>query len=223
MRWKPFPFNCLRKQIRSRAIRQHRRPALEELEPRVLLAFSVLTYHYDNASTGLNANETLLTPSNVNPTNFGELFSTPVDGQVYAEPLYMASVNITVGSSPGTHNVVFIATEHDSLYAIDADNGYVLWQDSFLVGSYLPPGATVTTVPSSDVNSSDLTPEIGITGTPTIDPNTNTLYLAAKTKEVYSGNTHYVYRLHAIDVSSGAEKFGGPVVIADTISNDLSH
>jgi hypothetical protein len=223
MRWNPFPFNRLRKQVRSQALRHHRRPALEELEPRVLLAFSFLTYHYDNASTGLNSYETVLTPANVNPTNFGELFSTPVDGQVYAEPLYMASVNITAGSSQGTHNVVFVATEHDSLYAVDADSGYVLWQDSFLVGPYLPPGATVTTVPSGDVNSSDLTPEIGITGTPVIDPNTNTLYLAAKTKEVYSGNTHYVYRLHAIDVSSGAEKFGGPVVIADTISNDLAH
>jgi fibronectin type 3 domain-containing protein len=223
MRWHPLPFNRLRKQIRGRAPRRHPRPAFEELEPRVLLAVNVLTYHYDNASTGLNANETLLTPNNVKPTNFGKLFSTPVDGQVYAEPLYMAGVSITVGGSQGSHNVVFVATEHDSLYAIDADTGFVLWQDSFLAGPYLPPEATVTTVPSGDVNSSDLTPEIGITSTPVIDPNTNTIYLTAKTKEVYSGNTHYVYRLHALDVSSGAEKFGGPVVIADTISNDLSH
>jgi hypothetical protein len=136
--------------------------------------------------------------------------------------LYRSNIRITTGTSQGVHNVVFAATEHDSLYALDAQTGTVLWQDSFLSGPYIPPGAIVTTVPSSDVNSSDLTPEIGITGTPIIDPYTGLLYLTAKTKEVYQGNTHYVYRLHAVSLADGSEGLGGPVVIGDTISNDLA-
>src|SRR5262249_8399436 len=114
----------------------------------------------------------------------------------------------------------YVATQHDSLYAIDARTGTILWQDSFLSGSYFPAGATVSTVPNSDVSAMDIQPEIGITSTPVIDLGTNTLYVNAKTKEVYGGNAHYVYRLHAIDITNGAEKFGGPVVVGDTISND---
>jgi fibronectin type 3 domain-containing protein len=182
---------------------------------------SAPTYRYDNTNTGVNPNETALTPANVNVNSFGKYFSVPVDGQVYAEPLYLNGVNITTGTNQGLHNVVFVATEHDSLYAMDATAGTILWQTSFLSGSYIPPGAVVTTVPNSDVNSSDLTPEIGITSTPVIDPGAGILYLTAKTKEVYSGNTHYVYRLHAISIADGSEQLGGPVVIGDTISNDL--
>jgi fibronectin type 3 domain-containing protein len=196
---------------------------LEELEPRLLPDANVLTYHNDNASTGQYLNETLLTPANVGPSTFGKLFAIHVDGQVYAQPLYMSGVNITTGANQGLHNVVFVATEHDSLYAIDADNGSVLWQDSFLSGPYLPVGATVTPVPGGDTNSTDLVPEIGITSTPVIDPATNTLFLTAKTKEVYDGHTHYVYRLHGVDVTSGVEVPGAPVVIADTVSDDLAH
>jgi hypothetical protein len=188
---------------------------LEELEGRVVPSASVLQFHNDHAATGQNLNETILTPANVNSATFGKLGTTPVDGQVYAQPLYVPNVNVTVGTSQGLHNVVYVATEHDSLYAIDADNGAVLWKDSFLSGR---PGATITPVPAGDVgDTASISPEIGITSTPVIDPGSNTLFLTAKTKEVAGDGVHYVYRLHAIDLSSGAEKFGGPAAIADTI------
>jgi fibronectin type 3 domain-containing protein len=203
--------------VRRFGFRRSHRLVLEQLEPRFLPSLNVLTYHNDNASTGQNLSETALTAASVNATSFGKLFSIKVDGQVYAQPLYMSDVAITAGPAHGTtHNVIFIATEHDSVYALDADNGAVLWQDSLI-----NPAAGITTVPSSDVNSTDLTPEIGITGTPVIDATTNTLYVDAKTKEFRGGDHHYVYRLHALDVASGADKIA-PVVIADTISNDLS-
>jgi fibronectin type 3 domain-containing protein len=214
MRWFPSAlFRRARRPSRRRPFCKNHRPVLEQLECR-LVPSNLLTYHNDNQSTGQNLAETILTPANVNSSSFGKLFSTSVDGQVYAQPLYMANVAITTGPSPGTHNVVFVATEHDSLYAIDADNGQVLWHDSFI-----NPALGITSVPSGDVNTADLSPEIGITGTPVIDPTTNTLYLDAKTKEVVGNDHHYVHRLHAIDIGSGAEKFGGPVTIGDTIFN----
>jgi hypothetical protein len=167
---------------------------------------SVTTYYNDNSRTGQNIQETVLNPGNVNSSQFGKLFSTTVDGNVYAQPLYVPNVQNIAG---GTHNVLYVATEHDSLYAIDADSGAVLWQTSFIDAD-----DGVTTVPSGDVSCGDLAPEIGITSTPVIDPTTNTLYLVARTKE----NGVYVQRLHAIDIVSKAEKFGGPVVIAATVS-----
>jgi hypothetical protein len=219
---KLFKFN--RKPARRRPVRRTPHLAVRELESRLTPSVTVSSYLYGLTSDGVNTNETVLTPSpsNVNSTDFGKLFATSVDGQVYAQPLYIPGVQISSGPAQGVHNAVYVATQHDSLYAIDAQNGSVLWKDSFLTGPYLPAGAVVTTVPNSDVGSSDINPEIGITSTPVIDTTTNTLYLTAKTKEVYGGNTHYVYRLHAIDITNGNEKFGGPVVIADTISNDLS-
>ncbi len=175
---------------------------------------NVVTHHNDIARTGVNSSETILTPANVNSTNFGKLFSYPVDGMVFAQPLYMLNVAV---SGKGTHNVVFVATEHDSVYAFDADsnsgaNSSPLWRVTLLDSAH-GAAAGATSVPSTDYPETDIPNEIGITGTPVIDPSTNTLYVVSKTKE--SGS--YVQRLHALDISSGAEKFGGPVTLAGSV------
>jgi hypothetical protein len=216
MSWTPFRFTRSRKPIRKPIRRSHL--LLEELESRITPSTNVITYHNDNSSTGQNLNETVLTPGNVNSNanTFGKLFATGVDGQVYAQPLYVAGVNITTGANQGTHNVVFVATEHDSLYAIDADNGTVLWQDPLLHAVH---GGTVSSVPSADVNNGDLAPEIGVTATPVIDAGTGTLYVEAKTKEVAADGSHYIHQLYAVNLADGSFKFGGPVVIADSVGD----
>jgi hypothetical protein len=215
MRWNPFTFTRTLKPTRKPIRRAHL--ALEELEARLTpSAVNVITYHNDNASTGQNLGETVLTPGNVNSTTFGKLFSSPVDGQVYAQPLYVPGVNITTGANQGTHNVIFVATEHDSLYAIDADNGTVLWHDALLHAVH---GGTVTSVPNGDVNSSDITPEIGVTATPVIDAGTGVLYVEAKTKEVASDGNHYIHQLYAVNLSNGNFVNGSPLVIADSIGD----
>ena len=182
--------------------------------PPLVAQVNVLTHHNDVSRTGANTSETILTPANVNSTTFGKLFSYPVDGQLYTQPLYMANVTI---SGKGTHNVVFVATQHDSVYAFDADsnsgaNSTPLWKITLLDAAH---GAAsgATTVPSTDYPTTDMTPEIGIVGTPVIDPSTGTLYVVGKTKE--SGA--YVQRLHALDITSGAEKFGGPVALSGQV------
>jgi len=169
---------------------------------------NVTTYHNDNARTGQNTQETILTPANVNSGQFGKLFSVSVDGWVYAQPLYLSNVNI----GGGTHNVLYAATEHDSLYAIDADKGTVFWQISLIPSG----GSTVNS--SSDLGCGDLVPEVGITGTPVIDTSTGTIYLVAKSK--VSGSL--VQYLHAIDVVTSAEKFGAPVPIQATVPGTAS-
>ncbi len=188
------------------------------LERRVLLSnVSVLQYRNDNGNAGQNLSETVLTPSNVNPTDFGKLYSYPVDGYVYAQPLYMANLAIP---GAGTHNVVFVATEHDSVYAFDANgnvgtSGTPLWHDSFI-----DEAAGITTLSPSDVfGFTNITPEVGITATPVIDQATGALYVVTKTKEIENGTVHIVQELHALNVATGAEMFGGPAVIADTTVN----
>jgi autotransporter-associated beta strand protein len=180
---------------------------LECLEGRIAPTVSVLTYHNDNARTGLNSQETILNPSDVNVATFGKLFTLSVDGKVDATPLYLPAVAIP---SQGTHNVLYVATEHDSLYAFDADNGAILWHDgpSGTPTTILPPGE----VPSDPVHGSQVTPEIGITSTPVIDPATGRLYLVAMSKLVNGSTTTYFQRIHAIDVTTGLDVVP-PVVI----------
>ncbi len=228
-----------RKQIRDfSAKRLHRRRRfnvnlVEALEHRALLSANVLSNHYTAGTTGETLNETVLTPANVNSTSFGKVFTTTLDGQVYAQILAVANVNITRGTSQGIHNVLYVATQHDSLYAIDANTGAILWQDSFLSianpggATAAAPSATagVTTIPGGTigpngttenalVNSADVGPELGILATPTIDPNTGILYLVADTQELRNGSTptstvsgadwHFVQRLWAVNISDGS-------------------
>jgi hypothetical protein len=182
---------------------------------------NVTTQHYDIARTGANTNETILTPSNVNASSFGKLFSQPVDGWVYAQPLYMPGITLGAGTPQAgtTHNVVFVGTEHDSVYAFDADNNSganatALWHVS-LIDSAHGAGSGETTVPNGDVSTGDIVPEIGITSTPVIDPTTNTIYVVAKS--TISGTT-FIQRLHALDITTGLEKFGGPVTLAASVA-----
>jgi hypothetical protein len=175
---------------------------------------AVTTYHNDNARSGTNFNETILTPSNVNSTSFGKLFTYAVDGQIYAQPLYVPGVAI---AGQGTHNVVFVATENDSVYAFDADsntgtNASPLWRAAFA-----NPAQGITAVPSSDVSCGDLTPQIGITGTPVIDQSSGTLYAVTKTAVTSGTTVRYYQQLHALDITSGAEKFGGPFTIEASV------
>lgn len=157
-----------------------------------------LTWKNDTARTGLQSNETTLTPANVNSKQFGEIFSYTLDGWTYAQPLYVAG--LFIGGKQSV-NVVFVATENDSVYAFDADNpGPPLWHTSFL-------GPGITTVPTIyPITDAGL----GITSTPVIDPDSRTIYVEAETLE----NGAYTHKLHALDIASGAERPGSPVVIS---------
>jgi hypothetical protein len=167
------------------------------------VATDVVTAKNDQARTGQNLTESILTPTNVNAATFGLLRVLAVDGKVDAQPLYLS--HLAVGAS--THNVVFIATEHDSVYALDADSGATLWHSSAL-----PAGE----VPSDTRNCSQVTPEIGITATPVIDRAAaahGAIYFVAMSKD---SSALYHQRLHALDVTTGAELFGGPKEISAT-------
>ncbi|MGA2019840.1 MAG: choice-of-anchor D domain-containing protein [Candidatus Sulfotelmatobacter sp.] len=169
----------------------------------------VFTQHNDTARTGQNLNETVLTPANVTSSKFGRIFSYPVDGQVYAQPLYVPNVTIP---NQGVHNVLYVATENDSLYAFDADGltPNILWQLSFI-----NPGNGITTINCITTGIvCNVYPITGITSTPVIDPTSNTIYLLVRTQE----NNNSVQRLHALDITTGAEKFGGPVEIAAVVN-----
>jgi|CZKD01.1.fsa_nt_gi hypothetical protein len=176
---------------------------------------NVLTRHNDNAHTGQNLQETILTPTNVNSGSFGKIFSYPVDGQVYAEPLYVQNLTMAQG---GVHNVVFVATEYDSIYAFDADSATInpapLWHTNFLN----PP--SVAPVPCSQGSGiCQLFPIVGITSTPVINLNTNTIYAVVRTQETSGTTVNWVVRLHALDITSGAEKPGSPAVICSQTGN----
>lgn len=178
-------------------------------------AVPVLTWRYDLTHSGANTQETALTPANVASNAFGKLFSLSVDSTVYAQPLYVPNLKMSDGL---VHNVLFVATENDSIYAFDADsnggaNAKPIWQISLLTPAY---GAAsgATAVPWSDSGSPDVAPTVGITGTPVIDASTNTMYVVGATKE----NGQYYSRLHAINIITGAEQPGSPVDITATVA-----
>ena len=176
---------------------------------------AVLTHHNDSGRTGMNLNETFLNVTNVNTNQFGLVFSRAVDDQIYAQPLVMTNVNIL---SRGTHNIVLVATVNDSVYAFDADNASVTtpyWTTSFInPPNIVPPANTdMSALGACGGNYQDFSGNMGIVGTPVIDPVAGTVYLVARTKEY---GTNFVQRLHALDVSSGAERPNSPVIITAT-------
>ena len=172
----------------------------------------VFTQQYYNTRTGNNTYERILTPKNVSSTQFGKLFSFTVDGQVYAQPLWVSGVKIP---GQGTHTVVYTVTQLDSVFAFDANTGVQLWQDNFTdLANGIGPVPCGTDGGGADISCS-VFPYYGITGTPVIDPSSQTMYLVART---YNNNTSTGYQtLHALDITTGAEKFGGPVQIQGSV------
>jgi hypothetical protein len=169
-------------------------------------SIDVTTYHYDNLRTGQNLNETRLTPANVIQSKFGKLGELMVDGKVDAQPLYLSNVSIP---GVGAKDVLYVATEHGSVFAFDADNvrgttAKPLWQISTQMSGE---------VPSDDRGCGQVTPEIGITATPVIDRTRGAIYVVAVSKD---SNGNYFHRLHALDITSGKELFGGPTTITAT-------
>lgn len=201
-------------------------PTLLTLVVLVSAAFaqdSVLTYHFDENRSGQMTDESILVPANVNTNRFGKLFSDAVDGLVVAQPLYVPNVVIP---GQGTHNVVYVVTMHDSVFAFDADTpGPALWQVSFI---NTPIGLTSVPIGDQLCAGTGFT-EVGIMGTPVIDPTTGTIYLSAKTKEIPNSQVNplstpvYVHTLHALDITTGAEKLGGPMVVNASEVNSLGN
>ncbi len=171
---------------------------------------SVLTERYDNARSGANLAETQLDTSNVNASQFGKLWSYAVDGSVFAQPLYVHAANIP---GFGTRNVLYVVTMNDVVYAFDADSTATLWTRDLR-----NPTAGVSAVPIVDVtgnsNNLNIVGTVGIESTPVIDSTSNTLYLVARTKE----NGSYFQRLHALDITTGAERAGSPATIQGSVS-----
>jgi hypothetical protein len=170
----------------------------------------VTTWHYNNARTSANTTEKVLTPANVNVKTFGKLFTQPVDGLVVGHPLYIPNVNIP---NKGLHNVAYVATMNDTVYAFDADSGTssVLWMKSLL-----PSGATAVPVNVQGCSGTNAFTQIGIVSTPVIDPSSNTIYVVTSTYE----SSKVVHRLHALDITTGAERTASPVVIKGSYTHN---
>ena len=173
---------------------------------------SVLTYHNDSFRTGLNTNEAILSPAIVNSANFGKLFTYNVDGLVFAQPLCVSGLQIP---GQGIHNVLYVATEHNSVYALDADSNKAFTNGVIWKVNLGPSAITPTNAFGNRYNGGqyiDITPEVGITGTPVIDLARGTLFVDAFTREA-SG---YIHRLHALNITNGSERPNSPVVVAAT-------
>jgi len=174
----------------------------------------ILTYHYNLARDGVIGVEQTLTPANVNSSTFGKVATiTGLNGQIYAQPLYMSGLY----SVSAKGNAVFLATQRDYVYAFDADNYQQIWGGSYIPANEVP----LTTGSGQDMTCGNITPNVGITGTPVIDPNTNfnpnpVIYFVTKSVD---GNKIYHQRLHAVDVVTGAEVFGGPVEITTPVGS----
>ena len=179
----------------------------------------VFTYHNNLSRDGTNTQEYALTTSNVNSSSFGKLFSCPVDGATYTQPLWVPALSI----AGGIHNVILVATEHDSVLAFDADANPCVqyWQVDLLdaahggAASEAPVPWQIGNVYPVGYGSGDIQPEIGVTGTPVIDPTSNTIYLVSKSEN--TATSTFYQRLHALDLATGNEKFSAPVLIAASV------
>jgi hypothetical protein len=160
---------------------------------------------YNNSRTGANLQETILTPANVNPTNFGKLFTVKTDGQIYASPLYVANLSI----NGGTHNVLYVETMFNSVYALDADTGAILWTKNY--------GYPIIAEDVQNNQNIDWHTGIGILSTPVIDPSTNIMYFT-NANQPQSGAQQYSFKLNALDITTGDPVHGSPVTISATYS-----
>ncbi len=220
-------------QSRFQALQQRRQMLIQRMEARRIARLQhlgityqgSLTYQYNQMRTGLNTSETTLTPANVNNATFGKLGSYHVDGLVYAQPLYVSGVQRHPGRGVG-QNLVIVATENDSVYAIDPNHPYagpqhngVVWQTSFV-----NPSQGITPVKSADIGAKDIVPIVGITSTPVLDPNTGLLYVTphVEIQQNPGSPKTYVYEIAAIDVASGRTVLGPQVISATTVQSDGS-
>jgi hypothetical protein len=170
--------------------------------------FAIPTYHNDNTRSGINSLETVLTPANVNVVSFGKRAVVPVQGYVFAQPLYISNVTMSDGKA---HNLVIVATEHDQVYGIDADTYQVMWQRSLLDSQ-----GQVTPIPTSDVNCGVLGDEVGITGTPVIDAPGETVYLVAATKNTQNGQASYEQKIYALNLTNGQDRVPAAIITTPT-------